>query len=89
MVNRDMASSDFRHDIPHDLNQAICLHHNQTNVVVVRLRLSVKSASQPAVFFSYKKSANSTFSQPDQPKRTGQIIRTGYVQMKICTPSFL
>jgi hypothetical protein len=37
----------------------------------VRLRLSVKSASQLAVFFSQKKPASSTFSQPDQPKRTG------------------
>jgi hypothetical protein len=37
----------------------------------VRLRLSAKSASQPAVFFSHKKPANGTFSQPDQPKRIG------------------
>jgi hypothetical protein len=36
------------------------------------LRLSSKSASHAAVFFSHKKPANSTFSQPDQPKRTGQ-----------------
>jgi hypothetical protein len=36
----------------------------------VRLRLSVKSASQPAIFFSHKKPASSTFSQPDQLKRT-------------------
>jgi hypothetical protein len=36
----------------------------------VRLRLSAKSASQLAVFFSQKKPASSTFSQPDQPKRT-------------------
>jgi hypothetical protein len=31
----------------------------------VRLRLSAKSVSQPAVFFSQKKTASSTFSQPD------------------------
>jgi hypothetical protein len=37
----------------------------------VRLRLSAKSASQPVVFFSHKKPTSSTFSQPDQPKRTG------------------
>jgi predicted secreted protein len=38
---------------------------------LVRLRLSAKSASQPAVFFSHKKPASSTFSQPNQPKRIG------------------
>jgi hypothetical protein len=41
----------------------------------VRLRLSAKSASQSAVFFSYKKSASNTFSQPDQPKRTGHATK--------------
>jgi hypothetical protein len=39
----------------------------------VRLRLSVKSASQSAVFFSHKKTASNTFNQSDQPKRTGPI----------------
>jgi hypothetical protein len=39
----------------------------------VRLRLSAKSVSQPTVFFSHKKPASSTFSQPDQPKRTGLV----------------
>jgi hypothetical protein len=38
----------------------------------VRLRLSAKSASELAVFFSHKKPASSIFSQLDQPKRTGQ-----------------
>jgi hypothetical protein len=37
----------------------------------VRLRLSAKSASQLAVFFSHKKPVSSTFSQSDQPKQTG------------------
>jgi hypothetical protein len=40
----------------------------KTNMKPVRLRLS---ASQLAVFFSHKKPASNTFSQPDQPKRTG------------------
>jgi hypothetical protein len=33
----------------------------------IRFRLSVKSASQLAVFFSHKKPTSSTFSQSDQP----------------------
>jgi hypothetical protein len=31
----------------------------------------VKSAKHSAVFFSHEKTASSTFSQPDQPKRRG------------------
>jgi hypothetical protein len=38
----------------------------------VHLRLSVKSVSQPAVFLSHEKPANSIFSQPDQPKQTSR-----------------
>jgi hypothetical protein len=37
----------------------------------VRLRLS---DNLPAVFFSQKKPASSTFSQPDQPKPTGSHL---------------
>jgi hypothetical protein len=43
-----------------------------------RLRLSAKSASQPAVFFSHKKPAISTFNQSDQPKRTDQCFSVGF-----------
>jgi hypothetical protein len=48
------------------------MHGINCLVPPVRLRLSVKSASQPAVFFSHKKPASSTFSQPYQLKRTGK-----------------
>jgi hypothetical protein len=45
-----------------------------------RLRLSAKSASQPAVFFSKKKPASSTFSQPDQPKQIGRCEASSAVR---------
>jgi hypothetical protein len=38
-----------------------------TPVQPVRLRLSAKSVSQPAVFFFDKKPISGTFSQPNQP----------------------
>jgi hypothetical protein len=47
------------------------------------LRLSAKSVSQPAVFFSHKKSASSIFSQPDQPKRTGFACSVGRVTVDV------
>jgi hypothetical protein len=49
-----------------------CRFWSDTNQPI-RLRLSAKSVSQPTVFFSKKKPANNTFSQPDQPKRIGRF----------------
>jgi hypothetical protein len=49
-------------------------HYVLYDIQSVRLGLSVKSASQPAVFFSNKKPASSTFSQPDQPSEHADCI---------------
>jgi hypothetical protein len=49
----------------------------------VRLRLSVRSASQPAIFFSHKKNqSSSTFSQPDQAKPTSYEMSGDWRQIE-------
>jgi hypothetical protein len=54
---------------PTDAKVLLCPGCAETefNLDPVHLRLSAKSASQATMFFSYKKIANCSFSQSDQP----------------------
>jgi hypothetical protein len=60
-----------------------------SNPLISRLLEIISQISQAAVFFSHKKSASSTFSQPDQPKQTGRIfVDEGYMEWSITPVSF-